>query len=121
MTNHMDILEQAQNTLSLRGQRYGSVEETFDRAAKIASIILDKQISIYDIAIIMHSMKMARINASRTYDDNYVDGINYLAFAAQFSRSEEQIGVALQEDIAAMARKFSPRKKTEVEPTSTGE
>ena len=117
----MDILEQAQNMLSLRGQRYGSVEETFDRAAKLASIILDKQISIYDIAIIMHSMKMARINASRTYDDNYVDGINYLAFAAQFSRSEEQIGVALQEDIAAMARKFAPRKKAEDEPKSIGE
>ena len=42
--------------------------------------------------------------------DNYVDGINYLAFASQFSTSEEQAKVALEEDIAAMARKFAPRR-----------
>jgi hypothetical protein len=91
-----------------RGRRYGSVEETFDRAAQLSTILLDKQITMYDIAIIFHAMKMARLNSSRTLDDNYVDGINYLAFAAQFSQAEEQVKTALEEDIAAMARKFAP-------------
>jgi hypothetical protein len=84
------------------------VEDTFDRAAKLATLMLDKHVTMYDIAMIMHSMKMARISSSRTLDDNYVDGINYLAFAAQFSQAEEQVKVALEEDIAAMARKFAP-------------
>jgi len=58
----------------------------------------------------MASMKLARITASPTLDDNYVDGINYLAFASQFSVSEDQAKMALEEDIAAMARKFAPRR-----------
>jgi hypothetical protein len=93
-----------------RGRRYGSVEEMFDRASKLSTLLLDKQVTMYDIAIIMHSMKMAHLKSSRTLDDNYVKGINYLAFAAQFSTAEEQAKVALEEDIAAMARKFAPKK-----------
>lgn len=108
--NHLDILKASATTLGDRGRRYGSVEETFDRASKLATIMLDKQITMYDIAIIFHCMKMARLNGARTLDDNYIDGINYLAFAAQFSTSEEQAKLALEEDISAMARKFAPRK-----------
>ena len=99
-----------------RGRRYGSVEECFDRCAKLATILLGKHITLYDVSIIMMSMKMARIPSSPTHEDNYVDGINYLAFASQFSTSEEQAKVALEEDIAAMARKFAPRRPEMVQP-----
>ena len=91
-----------------RGRKYGSVEDTFERASKLATILLNKQITMYDLAMIMHSMKMARIPSSPTMDDHYIDGINYLSMAAQFSRSEEQVKTALEEDIASMARKFAP-------------
>ena len=110
MTNHTDILKQAATILGDRGRRYGSVEETFDRCAKLATIILGKQVTMYDAAIILSTMKMARITSTPSLDDNYVDGINYLAFASQFSTSEEQAKTALEEDIAAMARKFAPRR-----------
>lgn len=110
MTNHTDILKQAANILGDRGRRYGSVEETFERCAKLATIILNKHITLYDVAVIMSAMKLARIPTSPTVDDHYVDGINYLAFASQFSTSEEQAKVAIEEDIAAMARKFAPRR-----------
>lgn len=72
--------------------------------------MLGKQITLYDVSIVMTAMKMARITSSPTLDDNYVDGINYLAFASQFSTSEEQAKVAIEEDIAAMARKFAPKR-----------
>lgn len=75
----------------------------------MATIILGKHITLYDVAIIMMAMKMARITSTPSLEDNYVDGINYMAFASQFSTSEEQAKVAIEEDIAAMARKFSPR------------
>ena len=110
MTNHTDILKQAAITLGDRGRRYGSVEECFERCSKIATIILGKQVTLYDVSIIMMAMKMARITSTPALEDNYVDGINYLAFASQFSTSEEQARVALEEDIAAMARKFAPRR-----------
>lgn len=86
------------------------MEEGLDRAATIATTILGKQITIFDLAIIMTAIKLSRILSSRTLDDNYIDGINYLAFAGQFSAAEEQVATALEEDIASMARKFAPRK-----------
>ena len=110
MTNHMDILTQATTILDQRGRRYGSMEEGFERAATIATTILGKQITVFDLAIIMTAIKLSRITSSQTLDDNYIDGINYLAFAGQFSTAEEQVAVALEEDIAAMARKYAPRK-----------
>jgi len=110
MTNHTDILTASVVILGDRGRKYGNVEDTFERASKLATILLDKQITMYDVAMIFHAMKMARLNSSRTMDDNYIDGINYLAFAAQFSNVEEQVKVALEEDIAAMARKFAPKR-----------
>jgi hypothetical protein len=72
--------------------------------------MLGKQITLYDVSIIMAAMKMARITSTPTLDDNYIDGINYLAFASQFSTSEEQAKIAIEEDIAAMARKFAPKR-----------
>lgn len=77
--------------------------------------MLNKQVTIYDVAMIMSAMKMARIPTSPTIDDHYVDGINYLAFASQFSTSEEQAKVAIEEDIAAMARKFAPKRPDPVD------
>ena len=115
MTNHTDILKASAIILGDRGRKYGSVEDTFDRAAKIATLLLNKHITMYDLAMIMHSMKMARIPSSPTVDDHYIDGINYLSMAAQFSQSEEQAKVALEEDIAAMARKFAPRRPDQPE------
>ena len=110
MTNHTDILTASVVILGDRGRKYGNIEDTFERASKLATILLDKQITMYDVAMIFHAMEMARLNSSRTMDDNYIDGINYLAFAAQFSNVEEQVKVALEEDIAAMARKFAPKR-----------
>ena len=78
------------------------MEEGFERAATIATTILGKQITVFDLAIIMTAIKLSRITSSQTLDDNYIDGINYLAFAGQFSTAEEQVAVALDEDIAAI-------------------
>ena len=89
MTNHTDILSQAIHTLRERGSQYGSVEATFDRAAKLATLMLNTEITAYEIAMMHVATKMARLQESRTLDDNYVDAMNYLAFAAQFAPVHE--------------------------------
>jgi len=71
---------------------------------------LGKEITVYEVSIIMMAMKLARIPSSPALDDNYVDGINYLAFASQFSTIEEQNKCGIEEDIAAMARKLAPHR-----------
>ena len=95
-----------------RGSQYGAVEECFDRIAKLASIILNKEITAYDVAIIQVATKLGRLQEARTLDDNYIDMINYTAFAAQFAKANET-QTAMEDDIAEMARKLAPPKREE--------
>ena len=126
MTNHTDILKQAVLTLRERGSQYGSVEGTFDRAAKLASLLINTDITAYEVAMIHVATKMARLQEARTLDDNYIDAMNYMAIAAQFapvhaeptfSQSQEQEPVGIVEaDIAEIAKRFAPARFSQSAP-----
>jgi hypothetical protein len=79
-----DYLKASARAIGERRETYGSPRESFDRAAVIASTILDKQILPHEIAFILHAVKLARIAANPANPDHYVDGIAYLAFAGEF-------------------------------------
>lgn len=110
MTNHMDILTTAVQTLQERGGQYGPVEICFDRASKLASVRLNREITMYDIAIIMSCVKQARQVESPTLVDSWVDDVNYIAIAAQFATA--QFGGSDTEDgITALAKRFAPKRQ----------
>ena len=88
MPSHVDILANTARVLSDRTKQYGSPSETYQRAAAIASITTGKQMTHYDIAMIMHAVKLARMVTGRSNLDHYEDAINYLAFAAEFATEE---------------------------------
>ena len=104
MKTHMDILDLAGITLSERESQYGPAAPCFDRASKLASIVLNKPISRYDVAMVLHALKLARLQENRANADNYVDGINYLAFAGEFIGGDESILIAAENDVAALIR-----------------
>ena len=80
--NHIEeIYHSALAIIEQRGQKYGGVEDNFMRAAVIASMKLNTQISPYDVAIIMESVKDARRAVDPGHADSHIDGINYKAFA----------------------------------------
>lgn len=106
--NHKDALKSAATILNNRAQEYGGEEACFKRISDLASIILNKSISQYDVAMILHCVKLGRLQEARQKDDNYVDGINYLAFASQFSHAQNSVVTALEDDIASMAKRYSP-------------
>ena len=110
MTNHTEILSTAARTLRDRHTEYGPAELCFDRISKIATVLLNKEISPYDVSMIMVALKLGRLQDSRTLDDNYVDGINYLAFAAQFAKAKTSIETAVEDDIVAMAKRLAHKK-----------
>jgi len=83
--HHTNILADAAAMLQKRGADYGSVEDTFDRACIIFEAMTGSAISPWQGAMFMQAMKMARIRTSATKADNYIDGVNYLAFAGQFA------------------------------------
>lgn len=92
MERHVEVLKDALTLLGDRGKIYNkagdAVEESFTRAARIASLWLDKNISPRDVALILASVKMARIAAAPDHRDSFVDLTNYVAFGASFSKIE---------------------------------
>ena len=82
---HKEILKAAYALMGERGKEYGQASENFQRAAEIATLIMGKEISRYDIATAMIAVKLARLHASRDKADTYLDIINYTAFAGEFT------------------------------------
>lgn len=89
--NYTDLMKTALKTIEERGDQYGTVENNFNRISAIASAILDKRVTPYEIAIILHALKLARIGAAPNHADSYIDGINYLAFAGGFMLSQKPL------------------------------
>lgn len=85
------ILEAAMALIDNRGVNYGGIEQNFDRSAKIASLKLDKNISPYEVAIVLESVKDARRAISPDHYDSHIDGINYRAFALLLSGAQKDI------------------------------
>ena len=115
--NHKDILMQCAVAVGTRGITYGEVDEMFDNAATIASIITGKKLTKYDVTSVMEAVKLARRRTSPGLDDNYVDGINYTSFSAQFAAeafAKSNESTSEEAEIAAMAKRLAPLKKEEM-------
>jgi hypothetical protein len=82
-----DLLSLAFELINARGADYdkaNNIEQNFREAAAVASVIIDKPVTARDVAMIMHCVKLIRSKSAPEKIDNYVDGMNYLAFAACF-------------------------------------
>jgi hypothetical protein len=99
-----DILNEAISLIDQRGVNYDGTEYSFERAAKIAALKLNKSISAYEVAIILESVKDARRAMSPDHYDSHIDGINYRAFALLLSGAQK--GVPTTPEIAAMIGKL---------------
>ena len=83
--DHTAILTDAVLILRNRDEQYGSMAETMTRACQIFELITGSPLSPYHANVFMHALKLSRIRTSPGKLDNYVDGINYLAFAGEFA------------------------------------
>ena len=83
--DHTAILTDAVLILRNRDEQYGSMAETMTRACQIFELITGSPLSPYHANVFMHALKLSRIRATPGKLDSYVDGINYLAFAAEFA------------------------------------
>jgi len=83
--DHRDILTETARILTERGKGYdkGS-ENSFPRAAQIASLKLNRDVTPYEVAIILESVKDARRATDPGNFDSHVDGVAYRAFAAEY-------------------------------------
>lgn len=80
----VEILDSAKAIIAERGVGYGGIEQSFDRAAQIASLKLNKPITARDVCVILESVKDARLAVNYGHEDSLIDRINYAAFRAAF-------------------------------------
>lgn len=120
--HHTEFLTTTARILQERGQEYGPVEPCFERIANLASILLNRNVTPFEVCIMHISTKLARSVESPTKEDTWLDLINYAAFAGQFSNSRsngnEKVNMAqLEADISAaeIARKFAPKGRPVIE------
>lgn len=86
--NPGDLLSLAFETINARGADYDNandIDTNFREAAAVASVVLGKSLTPRDVAMILHCVKLIRSKSDHSKLDNYVDGMNYLAFAACFA------------------------------------
>jgi hypothetical protein len=105
--NHTDVLTNAINVLRDRDSKYGPVQEMFERTAKLASIILDRDVTPYEITVILKCLKDARKKYDRLNVDHYADNINYEAFSYQFATANAD-QAAEDAVMSELAKKLAP-------------
>ncbi len=103
--NHKDILSLANHHLSSRVAEFGPEEACFDRISKLATIILNKEVSPYDVAMIMLASNLGQLQEARTKPETYVLAITNVAFGLQFASSLRSVGIAIEEDIVGLAKR----------------
>lgn len=108
------LLRAAADKIVERGQAYGDMNDTYSRAAVIANSILGTHLGVYDVLMVLHAAKLARMAGPTDQTDNYLDGVNYLAFANEARKTS--IEQEMVEGVEEIARKFAPRNTTGEEP-----
>lgn len=124
--HHTEFLTMTARILQERGKEYGPVEPCFQRIADLAGILLNRNITPFEVCIFHIATKLARSVESPTKDDTWVDLINYAAFAGQFSTARsngnDKVNLAqLEADLhtAEIARKFAPKGRPVIEELPT--
>jgi hypothetical protein len=95
----MKILDDAKEIISERGSDYGGFVESFNRASAIASTLSGKDITPYDVAVVMMAVKQARINNDPMKYDSWVDLIAYCGFASYFASPSQRKGKVTAEEV----------------------
>lgn len=87
----MNILEQANDIVFKRGEektrQYGPMKESMNKAAQLASIMCNKDITAKDLYLCMVALKMSRESYSKKHD-NILDSIAYLAAMVDHYKEE---------------------------------
>lgn len=82
------ILTSSAGILTERGQDYGAPEKCFGRAAALASVFFEREVTPFEIAMVMDFVKTARLMHDKTKIDSWQDKINYAAFAGHFATEQ---------------------------------
>ena len=88
MIDPRKVLNEAAKILCERGDDYGTVKDNFTNISLIMARTTNRMLSPYDVAMLMVSLKLARIGNNPGKRDSFIDAINYLAIACELIGAE---------------------------------
>lgn len=95
ITKAKDILDDASKLISEdRHVDHGPADASFERIAKLWSIILDKPLQPHQVAQCMIALKLSRINHQCTHMDNWKDIAGYAALGGEMARQYTVLGTS---------------------------
>jgi hypothetical protein len=83
--HYSDYIKRAVEITGERQREYSDVDDNFDAIAEIASALLGRAITRFEVAMILIAVKFGRLRANPAHEDSWSDAINYVAFSAQFA------------------------------------
>jgi len=84
--NPHELLIRAAEVIQERGATHGDFENNFQLIADLFSLRIGREFHPFEVCILLECVKEARMFANPGNIDNYLDGINYRAFAALFAQ-----------------------------------
>jgi hypothetical protein len=113
--DYCQIMHEAAKTFNDRNPKYGDMRAGMDRVADIATLITGIHLTSHDVALVLHAVKLSRLNNDRSNPDHYIDGVNYLAFAGELIQPVEVAQVStspvniqsLEDGIADIASRYA--------------
>ena len=87
--NYYDIMRNAAEIFNDRNPKYGDMRMGMENVAQIATIITGIHLTAHDVALVLHAVKLSRLNSDRKNPDHYIDGVNYMAFAGELITEEK--------------------------------
>ena len=111
---YADIMTEAARLFNERGHQYGDMRSVLERTASIATLITGLNINAHQVALVLHSAKLARLDQDRMNPENYTDGVNYFAYAGELAISQKRsVMNDIDDGVAALAAKFAPVRQEE--------
>lgn len=115
--NRKQVLEDAVVFLEIRESDLGM--NLYTKASTIASTLLDKRVSFYDIAMIEMALNLARTTSKTKGEDSWISMITSAGYAAQYSSEKLSLPEAvvsdnmikIENDIADTVEQMKPFKK----------
>jgi hypothetical protein len=86
---YRELMTESARIFNDRNPKYGDMRLGMERVAQLATIMTGMELTAHDIALVLHAVKLSRLNNDRTNPDHYVDGVNYLAFAGELITEQQ--------------------------------
>tara|TARA_E500000305_G_C3928818_1_gene191770 strand:+ start:424 stop:744 length:321 start_codon:yes stop_codon:yes gene_type:complete len=97
MTTKEKIINKAFKAVGERNDHYGTPLENFERIAKLWSCHLERNVSIYDVGVMLMLLKIARSKHDKLHEDTWIDIAGYAGATAEATFLDEEIKQEMKE------------------------